>query len=217
MTTDVFDATGSQEPDRFAIAVDSVLGKKLRKRRKFRGVRWSWLLALNILWAPPLAAECAGWNTEAYFQNASAASVTNCLREGADPNARGEGGRTPLHWAARKENHAVLAALLDVGADPNAPTKYGWTPLHSAAENANPAVAAALLDAGAEPNALAKNGWAPLHVAARNGDSETAKLLVAHGADVNAKTNDGETPLDVSEAEAQAALRNLGGRCVKSC
>ena len=39
------------------------------------------------------------------------------LRFGADANARGEGGGTPLHVAADAGRTALVKALLDAGAD----------------------------------------------------------------------------------------------------
>ena len=58
-----------------------------------------------------------------------AADMTDCLQSGADPKARDEGGRTPLHRAAEpNENPAVIEALLDAGADLKARDKDGETP-----------------------------------------------------------------------------------------
>ena len=47
-------------------------------------------------------------------------SVRNCLALGADPNGADENGRTPLDWAAERENPAVEAALVAAGANPAA-------------------------------------------------------------------------------------------------
>ena len=58
-----------------------------------------------------------------------AADMTDCLQSGADPKARDEGGRTPLHRAAESnENPAVIEALLDAGADLKARDRLGVTP-----------------------------------------------------------------------------------------
>ena len=58
-----------------------------------------------------------------------AADMTDCLQSGADPKARDEGGRTPLHRAAESnENPAVIEALLDAGADLKARDSLGETP-----------------------------------------------------------------------------------------
>eukprot|EP00192_Tetraselmis_astigmatica_P009507 CAMPEP_0117688726 /NCGR_PEP_ID=MMETSP0804-20121206/24017_1 /TAXON_ID=1074897 /ORGANISM="Tetraselmis astigmatica, Strain CCMP880" /LENGTH=935 /DNA_ID=CAMNT_0005501265 /DNA_START=422 /DNA_END=3230 /DNA_ORIENTATION=+ len=46
---------------------------------------------------------------------------------------RDEGGRTALHWAARKNRSEVASLLLSSGADPNARDAEEMTPLHLAA------------------------------------------------------------------------------------
>ena len=71
----------------------------------------AWLCA-----APATAAvSCAKWNTRAFFDLASAADVSRCLRAGANVNARDNAGRTPLHWAGRSKTPAVVDALLQGG------------------------------------------------------------------------------------------------------
>ena len=77
------------------------------------------------------AIDCANWNSNEYFEAATAADVTDCLQSGADPKARHKDGVTPLHWAAGlNESPAIITALLDAGADLKARDKDGLTPLH---------------------------------------------------------------------------------------
>ena len=64
---------------------------------------------------------CAAWNTEAFFEGATAADVLRCVEAGADPEAQdNDGGKTPLHRAARSAHPSVVTALLEAGAHPQA-------------------------------------------------------------------------------------------------
>ena len=48
-----------------------------------------------------VAADCADWNAEEYFREATVKDVADCLRSGANPNVRDKySGDTPLHNAA---------------------------------------------------------------------------------------------------------------------
>ena len=58
-------------------------------------------VALGLAATLHAQADCADWNTEAYFEAAEVSGVTRCLQAGMDPEARSESGYTPLHWAAR--------------------------------------------------------------------------------------------------------------------
>lgn len=49
--------------------------------------------------AQALAADCAEWNTGAFFESATLEAVTECLAAGASVNARNWGGVIPLHYA----------------------------------------------------------------------------------------------------------------------
>jgi len=97
------------------------------------------------------------------------AVVELLLSRGAEANAKGQRGETPLHRAAES------------GDD------WGRTD-----------VAKLLLEHGAKVNAVGDFGETPLHLAVTQGHSEIVQLLIANGADVNAKTTDGLTPMHMA-------------------
>ena len=145
--------------------------------------------------------DCAAWNSEAFFEAASAGDVRACLQAGADPNARGPylssllgGYYTPLHSAAFWGHADVITALLEAGADPKARDNDGRTPLHEA-DNAD--AITALLEAGADPNAReGEYGSTLLHSAAFWGHADVITALLEAGADPKARNKDGKTPYD---------------------
>ena len=84
--------------------------------------------------APVQAVSCEDWNTQEFFEMATAEDVTGCLEAGADVAARDEDEITPLHWATYTSyDPAVVDALLAAGADLEARNGNGSTPLHNAA------------------------------------------------------------------------------------
>jgi uncharacterized protein len=60
--------------------------------------------------------------------------VEALLKSGADVNAVGSKGWTPLMQAAEMENLSIARLLLDRGADVNHPGYRGFTPLHIAVD-----------------------------------------------------------------------------------
>lgn len=126
-----------------------------------------------------------------------------------DPNARGPGGKTPLHRAVDNDRYDTTEMLLLHNASVDAVDKYYWTPLHKAAEKGWYWITKLLLAYGANVNAIDKYGWTPLHRAAQNGHLRVATYLVDmnatvdHGRaflghfyrDVNAFANQDGTPM----------------------
>lgn len=110
------------------------------------------------------------------------ALVTALLAAGADPAARDDGGRTPLHWAAGFGCRDCVPLLLKAGANADAAATNGRTPLFVAAEEIVPL----LLAAGANPAARDAEGNVPLHF------NPHPALL---GSGVNVRNDAGLTPL----------------------
>lgn len=153
------------------------------------------------------------------------ARVHALVAEGADPNAHGEHGVTPLEWALLQQNPDGLGALLDAGARPEQPGIGGATVLHMAAMANDPTYLRILLDHGADPNAPhGVTGASPLAAALMNARGDAFDLLLAHHADPDRADRLGNTPLHVAaqvhksaavlrllEAGANPALRNRHG------
>lgn len=125
--------------------------------------------------------------------------VRSLIESGADVNAAGGDGMTPLHWAADRGDLEVARLLLAAGADVATGTRIGaYTPLHLAAKGGYAAVSQLLIDAGADVAAATTTGGAtPLHLAAAAEEGEdVVAALVAAGADVNGRESvAGQTPL----------------------
>lgn len=116
------------------------------------------------------------------------------LESGADPNARTNTSRVPLHGATG--GLEVTRHLLDEGADPNLPGDHEERdfPLH---RESDVEIISLLLEAGADPNALNRRRLTPLMEIAKwgAGTVEQMKCLLENGADPNIRNAAGKTVL----------------------
>jgi ankyrin repeat protein len=109
--------------------------------------------------------------------------VQRLLGQGADVNARAEGGTTALMYAAAVGDAKLVRMLLDHKADVNAKNQAGATALMWAVGDLDKVQA--LLDRGADVNARADSGRTPLMIAVGSpGAADVVKLLIEKGADV---------------------------------
>lgn len=147
--------------------------------------------------------------------------VDYLLRNGGDPNTRGNHLSTPLHSAAWGKNQEVVELLLEDGADVDAQTDEQETPIMTATLRGQLEMAETLLALSANAHGVDKYGSNlmdlagasgnkqlvellsnvgvkisnPLHLAAGTGDFTTIKSLLESGHAINEKDSFGATPL----------------------
>jgi ankyrin repeat protein len=112
------------------------------------------------------------------------------LNSGADVNAAGPQGRTPLMQAAEMENLSIARLLLDRGADVNRAGYRGYTPLHIAVDISIDGT----IQKGGHP------GDEP---------TEMIDLLIKRGASISAEDDEGKTPLGWAVAYGSKRIGGL--------
>ena len=114
--------------------------------------------------------------------------VQSLLKCGADVDAPGMWGRTPLLFASEWGHLEVVRWLLEHGADVNAKDEVdSWTSLHLAASAGHFEVVWTLLKHNADTNALEDAGWTPLRIASFRGHVDIVRLMLNHDADPKAR------------------------------
>lgn len=121
-----------------------------------------------------------GWSVSA--SRGDNQSARNIILETRDTETRSVYGETPLLWAAKVGDDALVSQLLSMGADPNDvnPTT-GETPLLAATKNGRASVLTALLKAGANRNAKDLLGRGAVETAVLAGKSDILLILVDAG------------------------------------
>lgn len=140
----------------------------------------------------------------------AAKAVELLLQAGADPNAAGRNGWTPLHEASAGWCDVKLVEVLIAnGADVNRMDDWSRTPLVVAASLGGGVKVRALLARGANPNAYGGLAYSALHWVVLHGDEGAVELLLEAGADVNAGGVRGYTPLDIAVGRDDEAMARL--------
>jgi uncharacterized protein len=104
------------------------------------------------------------------------ATVEAFLDSGADVNAKGQNGWTPLLEAVFGGHTETILAILKRGADVNLSDQIGWTPLMEAASKGRMEVVRTLLAYGADVNARTIESWTALQITPQ-GNPEIVRLL----------------------------------------
>jgi len=114
----------------------------------------------------------------------------------AEINTMDANGRTPLSFAAERNDIKALTVMLRNGADPCVASPAHGSPLHFAATALEPAAISLLISHGAKVDYITAHLQTPLHYAAAyNHDPRHATELLEAGANPNYQDADGMTPL----------------------
>jgi ankyrin repeat protein len=126
--------------------------------------------------------------------------MTTLLDHGADANAAGAYGLTPLATAARSGHVEAIELLLARGADPHRGCGVnGWTPLLHALHKNQPAAAARLMATCTAPSAELDDA---LFMAAGYAQTDAVAELLKRGADPRKDFGDGANALSNAVAGA---------------
>lgn len=127
-----------------------------------------------------------------------------------DPNIGEPDGTTPLHWAVRNNDAALVDRLIRAGADVKATNRYGISAIALACESGSAPIVEKLIAAGVSANATGPYGETALHTCAHAGRVDAAKVLIAHGASLDAGDSwRGQTPLMWAAAQGHPDMMRV--------
>jgi ankyrin repeat protein len=136
--------------------------------------------------------------------------VQSLLRHGADVNAPGKWGWTPLLFASYWGHLEVVRWLLEHGADTNAKDKDDdWTSLHLAAYEGHFEIVRTLLKHNADINSRNDADYTPLHLASGDGQVDIVRFLLNHGADPKARDKYQKTSLHMASFSGHLDIARL--------
>ncbi|CAM9317580.1 unnamed protein product [Scytosiphon promiscuus] len=120
------------------------------------------------------------------------------IDHGADVNAAGPDGRTPLHYAVAEGTLEMVRLLTSKGAEIDKVDGQRRTPLNIATMHGDTDTLRVVLAAGADVTLRCNIGFSPLDCAASQGHVSNVLVLIEHGADVNTSGSRGVTTLHVA-------------------
>eukprot|EP01006_Ploeotia_vitrea_P006657 TRINITY_DN14290_c0_g1_i1.p1 TRINITY_DN14290_c0_g1~~TRINITY_DN14290_c0_g1_i1.p1 ORF type:complete len:211 (+),score=23.78 TRINITY_DN14290_c0_g1_i1:25-633(+) len=142
------------------------------------------------------------------------------VEAGANVNARGEGGRTPLMAAVLEGSEDMVDYLLQNNkVDASIGEENGYTPMHGAGFQGRANIARKLIEFGLDANPLHEDGYRPIHRACWGGTeqhTDTVKVFLEEGkVDPNTLGEKGDSPLDeclTTNTQTAILLRSKGAK-----
>ena len=143
------------------------------------------------------------------------------IRQGADPNVKGNTGYTCLGYAIQKGSLELVKMLVEAGADIEQRWgQYNDLPLSSAILHVPPwrpdIIAEYLIQKGAAMDARDEKGMTLLHQAAMSGWPGKVKFLIKHRANPFVKNDLGQTPKQVAEKALDNRRKISSGQIFQS-
>jgi ankyrin repeat protein len=143
-------------------------------------------------------------------------AVSLLLKNGANPNARDNRGRAPLHRVSHGGQSVMVESSLEIaqllvnsGANVNITDFEGWTPLHAAARSGCRIIAEQLVGSGASLDVRNRDQETPLHQACGNGKLEVSRFLIDRGSDINSRDKNGLIPLHTASRYGHLDIARL--------
>ena len=161
--------------------------------------RWFAVVAVLFLTSSCVSAlemSAAGKSAQEVFQDGKVVSLLQAvrdrdvakaeslIREGANVNASGYEGVTPLIWMIYQHDYGAIELLLNLGADPNQPWSRGEAPVYMAASAGDDKLITLLLDHGGNPDSPDR-GKSAMMIAIIRSHMNCADLLLRRGANIN--------------------------------
>ncbi len=168
---------------------DAAKRDSVKKLRKLLSTNKTWLEIRDKYQRTPL-------HSAARYGALSAARFL--LDQGADFNAKGEGGNTPLHLASIYRHDEVVDLLIQHNADVKVLNAQGQAPLILASLYGNPESIKLLLAGGAKMDIRDADGNTPLHSAVLYRNPENLEELLQVNPDIDVLNTEGYTPLHLA-------------------
>lgn len=125
-------------------------------------------------------------------------AIDKLVSEGADVNARGRKGITPLVFMLSQKNMAGFARLLSHGADPNLLYDGKNSIMRALSELDDSEFLKIAIEYGGDVNAISGN-QSIIFYAIKHGRADNVKVLIDSGADINFQNKvTGKTPLHIA-------------------
>ncbi|MFC1766702.1 ankyrin repeat domain-containing protein, partial [Planctomycetota bacterium] len=139
----------------------------------------------------PVTLENTDRSTQSLYRAAATGDVEQVkllISQGADVNALGPHGKTPLLRALTRDDTQAVKVMLENGAQVDAGDSGGWTPLLYAVSRNNEEAVRLIISYGADVNSPPNaKDFPPLFEAVWNGHAGIVKALIDGGANVNAR------------------------------